>query len=53
MRRFYNGWEIHYSNGPYAGSQCYKAYRFGVSICANSETLICEMIDRRGPTLPN
>lgn len=45
---YYNGW-YYYFDG--IGSQGWRALRHGVSMRANSETLLREMIDRK-PTYP-
>lgn len=42
---FYRGWRI-YQN-PQSGSQTWKANRFGVEMCANTQDLIVSMIDHR------
>lgn len=40
----YKGWKIKYLP---IGSNYYKAIKFGVELCANSEELLCRMIDLR------
>lgn len=41
------GWEITYHDGPFSGSQCWRAERFGVTMCANTKEALKEMILQR------
>ena len=46
LRRHYNGWEVYHNpNGPVTGQ--YVAFRYGIRIGANTESMLISMIDTK------